>query len=127
MSIGQGRSRPHPGRHGKREQRETVAQIVERIRHAAAVSAWQRARIASGLRHIAARQGRSGAAAILSRIKAAAIIRAAEIAPELAHVTIDAEFQVGLPSVCWANTDRLHMTLAAASILLKRLRQVKAG
>lgn len=89
--------------------RVTFRQIVEESRSDAAASAWERAKFASGLRHIEAKIGRHKNAQRLAEWKARAVRLALSLLPEQIHVTIDNDYQVGLLSISWKGRGRLHL------------------
>lgn len=83
----------------------TFHDILAETRVAAARAAWTRAVWASRLRHLA----RGRAVAVLARVKLQAVTRAFQIAPELVRITLDNEHHVGLVSVVWNQSARLHL------------------
>jgi hypothetical protein len=89
--------------------RQTFREIVETSREEAAVSIWERARLASRLRHAAAVQGNRRAARCLSKMQQDAVRLAAVVAPELLNTTIDSDYHVGLVSVRFEGHGRLHL------------------
>lgn len=89
--------------------RKTFRQILDTARRETAHAAWERARLASGLRHWASRHGRMKAAATLAGVKADALARAATILPDEVNVGIDCDYQIGLVSVAWRGHGRLHL------------------
>ncbi|HEY3324984.1 MAG TPA: hypothetical protein VGP72_31310 [Planctomycetota bacterium] len=91
--------------HGK----QTFSSILNTTRDKCAERAWQRARLASQLRHIAADGGRSRAASMLGRIKQRAILRVIALSPVGLRVATDRHRYVGLPSISWAGHGRLHL------------------
>jgi hypothetical protein len=77
-------------------------QIFEDCRREAAEAAWQRARLASWMRHSAAKHGRRKAARRLAQIKKDAVRRVLELLPREVAVSMDNGRQhVGLLSVRW--------------------------
>ena len=92
-----------------RTQRQTFHQILEASRVEAATAAWDRARVASRLRHGLAAMGRGRAARLMGELKDRCLTRAAEILPGEVRVTIDHDYQVGLVSVQWPGHGRLHL------------------
>lgn len=93
--------------------RKTFCQILTDLRHDAAETAWQRAVLASRLRHVAANSGRRRAARRLGEIKQRAIERVIELLPRDIVVTVDDDRLVGLLSVRWNGHGRLHLPAAA--------------
>lgn len=92
--------------------RRTFREIAGESRLVAAERAWERAKLASSLRHHAKDEGRKNASLLLGRIKQAAITQALEVAPEKVRVTLDTDFHVGLVSVRWDGRGRLHLPAA---------------
>lgn len=97
----------------RRTRGRTFRQMVSDLRRDAAEIAWQRAVLASRLRHVAARSGRRRAARRLGEIKHRAIERVVELLPPELIVTLDDDFLVGLLSVRWNGHGRLHLPAAA--------------
>jgi len=93
----------------KAERPSTFRQILETTRQQAAASAWQRARQASRLRHLAAARGDRRAARRLSQLKKEAIRLAAFVLPEQVKITIDDDNQIGLLSIQLRGHGRLHL------------------
>jgi hypothetical protein len=89
--------------------RATFRDILDASRQEAAASAWERAQVASRLRHDAAARGNWRDARRLAQIKRDAIQLVACILPERLKVTLDAEFQIGLVSVRLEGHGRLHL------------------
>jgi hypothetical protein len=91
--------------------RETFAQMCVRLRVESGRTAWARALRASRLRHVAKYQRQYCGARTLARIKSESIARAQELAPTMICITIDHEYQIGLPSIRWRGRDgaRLHL------------------
>jgi hypothetical protein len=89
--------------------RMTFREIVDMERIPAAKIAWERACVASHLRHKAAAQGRRKSARCLAAVKLKAIKLAFRLAPECLKIGIDGEYQIGLPSVSWSGRGRLHL------------------
>jgi hypothetical protein len=87
----------------------TFREIFEAARQEAAISAWERARHASSLRHLATARGDRRGARRLSEIKKDAIRRVAFVLPEQLIVTLDADEQIGLLSVLLKGHGRLHL------------------
>jgi hypothetical protein len=90
---------PHP----------TFAEIVEESRKAAAESAWNRAKQASQLRHLAVRSRHSRAARVAGRIKANAIRLVTHLVPEQVRVTVDRDYHVGFLSIRLNGHGKLHL------------------
>jgi hypothetical protein len=88
-------------------------QIVEASRVDAAEAAWERAKLASRLRHLESGVGRRRNANRLADSKLQAIRLAMSLAPEQISVTIDDNYQVGLLSVRWPGHGRLHLPAEA--------------
>jgi len=87
----------------------TFREIVEQNRLPSAQRAWNRACVASRLRHLAVTQGRRASAAVLGRLKIQAVMRAVELCPEKVGLSIDDDFQIGLPTAEWRGRGRLHL------------------
>ena len=73
-----------------------------------AARAFQRAQMASRLRHALVQQGRRGAR-LLADIKLAAARRARELAPEMAVIGIDGSYQIGLLTLRWHGLGAMHV------------------
>lgn len=86
-------------------------EILSITRAVAAASAWERARQASALRHVAKVRGDWQAANRLAQMKKEAIRLVAFLVPEQLKVTIDSDNQVGLLSVRLDGHGRLHLPL----------------
>jgi len=93
----------------KTHPRSTFRDILDASRQEAAASAWERAQVASRLRHDAAVRGNWRDARRLAQIKRDAIQLVACILPERLKVTLDSEFQIGLVSVRLEGHGRLHL------------------
>lgn len=91
--------------------RPTFQDILERCKPDAAASAWERAKLASRLRHAAAECGLKQSMSRLSEIKLKAIRTAVAIAPDRIRTTIDDENQIGLLSVRWPGHGQMHLPL----------------
>lgn len=89
--------------------RTTFRQILRATREQAALSAWQRACIASNLRHLAASRGDRRSARRLSWMKQEAIRLVASLLPNQLKITVDSEHHVGLVSVRLKGHGRLHL------------------
>ncbi len=92
-----------------RTKRRTFNQILESSRVEAATAAWDRARVASRLRHGLAAMGRGRAARMMGELKDRCLTRTVEILPGEVRVTIDHDYQIGLVSVQWPGHGRLHL------------------
>jgi len=84
--------------------------MVDTERVAAARTAWDRAYLASRLRHAVVSQGKQKSAKQLSALKLKAIKHAFRLAPECLTVGIDGEYQIGLPCIRWIGCERLHLS-----------------
>ena len=89
--------------------RATFRGILDASRQEAAAAAWERAQVASRLRHGAAARGNWRDARRLAQIKRDAIQLVASILPDGLKVTLDSEFQIGLVSVRFEGHGRLHL------------------
>jgi hypothetical protein len=87
----------------------TFREILESTRHAAGISAWERARQASSLRHVATARGDRRGARRLSELKKEAIRLVAIILPEQLKITLDSDQQIGLLSIQLKGHGRLHL------------------
>jgi len=96
-------------KNNKANRTATFQQILEGLNEEIAETAWQRAWVASRMRHAAVRQGRNKTARILASVKADALRTAATLNPEEIRVGIDGEYQIGLLSVCWVGHGQLHL------------------
>jgi hypothetical protein len=83
----------------------TMKDILERTRITCARTAWTNARTASALRHASNDENTKD---ILGRIKARAIRRAIDLAPERIKITTDERWFVGYPLVRWGKKS-LHL------------------
>jgi len=93
----------------RRNSNLTFNQILDVTKRPAAEAAWERARVASRLRHAAVKSGRHIAARKLAEIKLEAIKSAMRLAPETIIASIDDDYQVGLVSVRWPGRGSLHL------------------
>jgi hypothetical protein len=84
-------------------------QICETSRNLAAESAWARAVLASGLRHLMLSQHRYAEASRFGEIKEAALKLVVSLVPDQVNVTIDDDYQVGLLSIRWIGHGQLHL------------------
>ena len=87
----------------------TFRDILESTRRDAATSAWERARRASSLRHLAVARGDRHGARCLSQIKKDAIRLVAFVLPEHLKITLDSDKHIGLISVRFDGHGRLHL------------------
>ena len=90
-------------------ERLTFRQILDETRVESASSAWERAQLASRLRHSYARLGNRRAAQLIGEVKARSLNRVARIIPGQVRITIDHNFQIGLISVRWPGHGSLHL------------------
>lgn len=97
----------------KRKRQQTFAVICEAARGEGAQHAWNRARLASGLRHAAVAQRRHETAKRLGELKARSILRALDLAADCLRVGLDESYQVGMVSVTWQGRERLHLPPAS--------------
>lgn len=86
----------------------TFREILQSTREKAAITAWERARVASQLRRISS-QGDWRSAKCLSQIKQEAIQLAVTLLPEQVCISIDSDYQVGLVSVRFDGHGRFHL------------------
>jgi len=93
----------------KTHDRKTFRQIVQATRQQAATSAWERALVASSLRHLAASRGDRQSARRLSWMKEEAIRLVALLVPDQLKITLDSDHHVGLVSVRLEGHGRLHL------------------
>lgn len=94
------------------DSRMTFREIVDETRTEAAGRAWDRARLASRIRHAIRDSGRIRGTYALGELKRAAISRAIELAPDRILVSIDTDFHVGLLSIRWNGHGGLHLPAA---------------
>jgi len=93
--------------HSNRDNQTTFGQIVAACRLTAAETLWNRACLASSLRH---QTGTSKSARrALADLKQRCIQRAIELAPDIIRITVDDDFHVGLMSVRGPGNRRLHL------------------
>ena len=93
----------------------TFRDIVETTREIAAESAWQRAQLASRLRHTYVNRGLYRQARQLSVIKQEAIFRAWSILPHQIQITVDNDWRRGYISFQWPNHGGLHLPPSSAA------------
>lgn len=91
------------------ETRKTFRETVNETAQASAQAAWDRAKLASRLRHVAAGQGRRRTARLLGDVKREAISRVLRLQPGTVRVTLDSDYHVGLLSIRWLGHGRLHL------------------
>ena len=96
------------------ETRKTFQESLRETALASAETAWDRAKLASRLRHAAAHQGHSGTARRLGRLKRDAIRRVLLLQPGTVRVTVDSDYQVGMLSVRWFGHGSLHLPADAS-------------
>ncbi|MDX1963967.1 MAG: hypothetical protein SFX18_12500 [Pirellulales bacterium] len=88
---------------------QTFRDAIQATRNNAAVAAWERARVASELRRISAKQGHLRAAQSFSQLKLRAIQRVAMLQPEKVRISIDSTYQTGLVSVRFDGHGCFHL------------------
>jgi hypothetical protein len=93
----------------RQSKRLTFRQQLEVLRNEAAERVWQRARVASHLRHAALASGYRRTATALGQVKAHAIQRALDLVPDEIVVTIDTHRYVGLQLVRWNGHGGFHL------------------
>lgn len=89
--------------------RPTFRDLVEQTRKEAAGRAWERAKLASSMRHYAALTGQRRAARALASVKRRAVTRAMSLLPGEIRVSVDEDYHVGLLSIGWRGHGRLHL------------------
>lgn len=89
--------------------RKTFRETVRETAQGSAEAAWDRARLASHLRHAAARQGHRRTARRLGELKREAISRVLRLQPGTVRVTVDSDYHVGLLSIRWSGHGSLHL------------------
>ena len=89
--------------------RPTFRDLLEQTRKQAAGLAWERAKLASSMRHHAAATGQRGAARALASVKRRAVTRAISLMPRAIRVSVDEDYHVGLLSISWRGHGRLHL------------------
>ena len=91
----------------------TFAEILKDTKAGASESAWNRARLASGLRHLCFKQHNHKASNLLGLIKKEALKLAASLNPAEITVGMDDTFQIGMLSVRWKK-ERFHLPLRSS-------------
>ncbi len=91
----------------------TFAEILNDTKAKASESAWNRARLASGLRHLCFKQHNHKASNLLGLIKKEALKLAASLNPAEITVGMDDTFQIGMLSVRWKK-ERFHLPLRSS-------------
>jgi hypothetical protein len=86
----------------------TFRRMVEEIRVQTAEAAWERAEVASKLRHATYATDKK-AAARFAVLKERAIDRAIDILPEQIRITLDADYHIGMLSIRWPGHGLLHL------------------
>ena len=94
-------------------QKKTFVMILEERRIVSAINAWEKAQMASALRHQANKKYCCRTARIFSTIKAANVRRVLELAPELIRIVMADDIQ-GLLSVRFNDGSRLHLPVDPA-------------
>ena len=103
------RARQLKTKSGSSGQKQTFAMILENTRTCSARKVWERARIASVLRHQANKRYWFRSARVFSTIKIASVHRAIELAPELIRVVVGDDLQTNLISVQCNDGSKLHL------------------
>lgn len=91
----------------------TFAEILNDTKAKASESAWNRARLASGLRHLCFKQHNHKASNLLGLIKKEALKLAASLNPAEITVGMDDTYQIGMLSVRWKK-ERFHLPLRSS-------------
>jgi len=91
----------------------TFAEILNDTKAKASESAWNRARVASGLRHLCFKQHNHKASKLFGLIKKEALKLAASLNPAEISIKIDDTFHVGLLSIRWKQ-ERFHLPLRSS-------------
>ena len=91
----------------------TFAEILNNTKAKASESAWNRARVASGLRHLCFKQHNHKASNLLGLIKKEALKLAASLNPAEISIKIDDTYQVGMLSIRWKQ-ERFHLPLRSS-------------
>lgn len=89
--------------------RPTFRDLLEQTRKQAVGLTWERAKLASSMRHYAAVTGQRRAARALASVKRRAVTRAIGLLPGVIRVSVDEDFHVGLLSIGWRGHGRLHL------------------
>jgi hypothetical protein len=100
--------------------RKTFRQTLNETVTDAAEAAWNRAKLASQLRHVAQSQGRRGAARGLAQVKRAAIWQALRLQTGVVRLTLDNDYQVGLLRIRWPGRGRLHLPAGTDTSILAK-------
>lgn len=93
----------------KKLSHQTFSEIVEATRQVAAESAWNRAKQASRLRHLAVRSRHRRVARVAARIKADAIRLVTHLVPDQVRVSVDRDYHVGFLSIRLDGHGKLHL------------------
>ena len=96
-------------RHGRPDGRKAFREILEDTRTTSLEHAWERARRASDLRHIAVQTGNYSSARVLSEVKLQAVDRVLELARNEVCLSLDSDLHIGLVSVRLAGRGSLHL------------------
>ena len=91
----------------------TFEEILKDTKAGASESAWNRARLASGLRHLCFKQHNHKASNLLGLIKKEALKLAASLNPAEITVGMDDNYQIGMLSVRWKK-ERFHLPLRSS-------------
>ena len=91
----------------------TFAKILKDTKAGASESAWNRARLASGLRHLCFKQHNHKASNLLGLIKKEALKLALYLNPAEITVGLDDSYQVGLLSIRFKQ-ERFHLPLRSS-------------
>lgn len=101
----------------RQPRRPTFRQMFESTRCAAGSAAYNRAVLASQIRHLACGACNFTAARRMGDVKINAALRACELAPEMVRIGIDSSFQIGLPCIHWSGRPSMHLPAAAWPLL----------
>ena len=91
----------------------TFADILNDTKAEASESAWNRARLASGLRHLCFKQHNHKASNLFGLIKKEALKLALSLNPVEITVGMDDTYQIGMLSVRWKK-ERFHLPLRSS-------------
>ena len=91
----------------------TFADILNDTKAEASESAWNRARLASGLRHLCFKQHNHTASNLFGLIKKEALKLALSLNPVEITVGMDDTYQIGMLSVRWKK-ERFHLPLRSS-------------
>ena len=91
----------------------TFAEILKDTKAGASESAWNRARLASRLRHLCFKQHNHKASNLLGLIKKEALKLAIYLNPAEITVGMDDTYQIGMLSVRWKQ-ERFHLPLRSS-------------